>query len=211
LQGFERLEDDLNLYYTTFYERHGLQKAMGYDLLETPEKRRFIYLGAHGSKREIGTDAGTIHLTTVSEFINALCRITRDVEGVILSCCNTGSSEQQLADLFRNNNLRWVLAYRYSVDWLSSLNLELFVLRELMNIEEELTGDRDTIVAGFRNALTLYNKNCLFAEDNNERPRTLEETLVLKIRPKFGKKVQTVQMGEIFEDVQTEDIFEDDD
>lgn len=80
-----------------------------------------------------------------------------------------------------------------------------------MNIEEELAGDRDTIVAAFSKALTLYNKNFRFAKDNNERPRTLEETLVLKIRPKFGKKVQSIQMGEIFEDVQTEDMFEDDD
>lgn len=91
LQGLERLEDDLSLYYATFYERRGLEKAMGCDLLVTREKRRFIYLGAHGSNRQIGTDTGTIHLTTVSEFINALCHTTKDVEGVILSCCNTGA------------------------------------------------------------------------------------------------------------------------
>jgi len=181
LQGLERLSNNFNIYYSTFYDNHGLKNTLETDLTHTKEKRQIIYIGAHGDVGEIAGDEASVAMKLISKF-------GEKIEGVILSCCYVGKnrgilkracSYNRFSDTYGAN---WLFGYKYAVDWIPSMMIDLAILEHVF-MQDRLI-EKDKIINSFTEALTLFNKDFEVATDVNEEPRKLLESIKLIIRGK---------------------------
>lgn len=149
-QGLERLHDRFNIYYSTFYDTQGFERALAQDLIHTHEKRQILYIGAHGTESRIANGRASTILEKVALHGDK-------IEGVIVSSCLVGARESNLWAPILINRTRWVFAYRHSVNWLDSLFIELALLEALALAEEGYADDRDALLQTFANALAKFN------------------------------------------------------
>jgi hypothetical protein len=150
-QGLERLHDHFNIYYSTFYDTAGFNTALSQDLAHTREKRQILYIGAHGGHSSIANGRASTVLDKVGLLQNS------KIEGVIVSSCQVGARDENLWGPLLGGTTRWVFAYRHSVDWLSSMLIELALLEALAFSAPDYASDREQLLATFAMALGKFN------------------------------------------------------
>lgn len=179
LQGLERSSNNFNIYYATFYNNDGLKNALQKDLIHTIEERQILYIGAHGDIDEIAGDEARVAMNLISKF-------GKRIEGVMLSCCFVGKNKKILKRACSYNKIgdtygaNWLFSYKYAVDWLPSMMVDLAILEQIF-MQDKLK-ERDKIINSFKKALSLFNKSFEMATDENEKSRKLCETIKLIVR-----------------------------
>ncbi|MCF7987379.1 MAG: hypothetical protein K9L60_07425 [Methylovulum sp.] len=175
-QGLERLYDGFNIYYSTFYDTAGFETALSEDLIHTVEKRQILYIGAHGNHGSIANGRASTLLGKVSQH-------GKRIEGVIISSCLVASRENNLLNVLASGDVRWVFGYTKSVDWLSSLLLELAIVEALVRAPEDVDHDREALLDTFKTALEKFNPNAPFGADGEP----LYDCLCLIQRAKYKR------------------------
>ncbi|WP_161867540.1 hypothetical protein [Pseudomonas yangonensis] len=149
-QSLERLHDYFNIYYSTFYDTAGFERALAEDLIHTEEKRQLLYIGAHGTENRIANGRASTILEKVALYGDK-------IEGVIVSSCLVGARDSNLWFPLLVNKTRWAFAYRHSVDWLTTQLIELAILEELALAPENYADDREELLKLFAHALNKFN------------------------------------------------------
>lgn len=180
-QGLERLHDRFNIYYSTFYDTQGFERALAQDLIHTHEKRQILYIGAHGTESRIANGRASTILEKVALHGDK-------IEGVIVSSCLVGARESNLWAPILINRTRWVFAYRHSVNWLDSLFIELALLEALALAEEGYADDRDALLETFANALAKFNPQLLLGSDG----QPLVDCICLMQRAKYKRNPENI-------------------
>jgi hypothetical protein len=168
LQGLERVVDDFNIYYSTFYEREGFRAALEKDLTDTREQRLFLYIGAHGTPRKVGS----IHISTVLGKVREVAKKT-NIEGLVVSSCLVGNCVDDFKNAVRKGNLRWIFGYKHKVDWLTSTLVDLSILNVMMKATPADLRSETRLIRRFREALAKFNLDFLTASAGNGSPNTV--------------------------------------
>jgi hypothetical protein len=180
-QGLERLHDHFNIYYSTFYDTAGFETALEQDLTHTHEKRQILYIGAHGGHSSIANGRASSVLEKVA--IHGA-----KIEGVIVSSCLVGARESNLWAPVLINRTRWVFAYTCSVDWLSSLLIELAILEALALAVEGYADDHDLLLETFAGALAKFNPLMPLGDEGE----TLMDSIRLIQRAKYKRDITDI-------------------
>lgn len=180
-QGLERLHDHFNIYYSTFYDTRGFEAALSLDLTKTHEKRQILYIGAHGSETSIANGRA-------SSILEKVAMNGDKIEGVIISSCLVGARDANLWTPLLINRTRWVFAYRHSVDWLSSLLIELAIMEAIAFTLEGYAANRDELLETFASALSKFNP--LMPLGTNGEP--LMDCICLMQRAKYKRYPENI-------------------
>lgn len=173
-QGLERLYDGFNIYYATFYDTAGFETALSQDLIHTTEKRQILYIGAHGNRSCIANGRASTILRKIDEH-------GKRIGGVIVSSCLVADRDENLAEVFLKGNINWVFGYTRSVNWLSSLLLELAIVEALVETTDDVDHDKEQLLDIFSAALCKFNPDAPFGADGEP----LRDCIRLVQRAKF--------------------------
>lgn len=173
-QGLERLHDGFNIYYSTFYDTAGFETALSQDLIHTVEKRQILYIGAHGT-------CGSIADGRASTILGKAGLYGKRIGGVIVSSCLVADRDENFIEVLLSGDINWVFGYTRSVNWLSSLLLELAIVEALVGTTDEFDQDNELLLMTFSEALCKFNPDAPFGE--NGEP--LRDCIRLAQRAKF--------------------------
>lgn len=199
-EGVKKLNNDsatdrrFNIYHCNFYDNSSFDSAIEH-LAKASEERQILYVGAHGSAESI---AGA----EIEHIADVVADAGGRIKGLIVSSCFVGSNDKvaKASELgFKPNTFKevrgpnWILAYKYSVDWLSSVMLETSVIHHFsMAYMEGTINSKAQILDVFNNALALFNPNANFGRDSDKHDVTLAECIRVWVRPQgaeFAKDV----------------------
>ena len=183
LQGLERIKNNFNVYYSTFYDNHGLEKALEKDLTRTKEKRQILYIAAHGGKNQLVNDEARKALKMIPKY-------GRYIKGVMLGCCRIGlnlkivKSALSYSEESGEYGANWIFCYKYYIDWTYSMLLDLSILENIFDDENTNSNSKEKIINTFYNALKLFDKNYEIATDDSGNSKKLYQSIRLIVRGK---------------------------
>jgi hypothetical protein len=158
-QGLERLHDGFNIYYSTFYDTAGFETALAQDLIHTVEKRQILYIGAHGNRSSIANGRASAILGKAGLY-------GRRIGGVIVSSCLVADRDENFVEALLSGDINWVFGYTRSVNWLSSILLELAIVEALVGTTDEVDQSNEQLLALFSEALHKFNPDTPFGANN---------------------------------------------
>lgn len=173
-EGLSRFFDHVRIYRLNFYDAGSfalaLEKAMS-----VTESRIVLYIGAHGSK-------GRIANANARTIAAQIAKTAKDkLEGVILSACETGASDETLEKVLEGR-ANWVFGYSNSVHILSSMLLETAVLRQVFGAAPDYIETQQGIVDTFAKGLRCFSPCWHFGDDD------MPMSVRLQVRPKQKQK-----------------------
>jgi hypothetical protein len=185
LQGLERVLNTFNIYYATFYDNKGLENALEVDLSHTKERRQIVYIGAHGAEGLLVDD-------NASNALKLIAKYGDKIEGVMLGCCSIGRYANIIrpalsySKRYGTYGANWLYSYKYSVDWISSMLIDISILEKVFSYDK--LKSRDDIISVFTEGLKVFDQELLIADDGTI-PKKLNETIRLTIRPQGTQSV----------------------
>ena len=185
LQGMGNLTDQISIYHSYFYEKHGFRAALKDDLSHTRENRLFLYLAAHGKQRTVG-GAGETPGFLLSTLINELKRNNpqyRNIEGVLLGSCEIGRNTAELMHGLTGTKITWLFGYTCEIDWLTTTMIDVAILERMTRMSNQELGDRQKIVRAFTAALKRFNGRFLIGEEDHHKV-SLADSITLITKPR---------------------------
>ena len=122
VEGICKLNRNISVYYSTFHEINGFDMALGQDLTHTKEKRQILYIASHGDKNGLKD-------FSIKKLIPVIKKYKR-IEGVLIGACYAGMAKAVI-DLLNDTNVRWVVSYKVSIDWIDSTLIDMSILHHL--------------------------------------------------------------------------------
>lgn len=169
LEGLSRLEG-LPLFYATFYDTNSLGLALKYlmDAEKLDEvKRLIIYIAAHGEGGRLGNgQAPSTNLGTLFERIKEHGR--DKVAGLILDSCELGAQVEKIEQGMSKAGIKWVLGYRVSVDWLTTVLINLRVLSTMSALEPRQLNTLKHLRGAMQEAVSAFCPFLAIGEDKQE-------------------------------------------
>lgn len=184
-EGLGRCLSSFNIYYSTFYDEKGFTIALRNDLTITNESRQILWIGAHGARTSLAD--GNAHKT-----LCAIPKFGKNIEGIILSSCCVGNNTKALKSALHYSSQsetyggNWIFAYQDTVNWTSSVIVELCILQQVF--EYDSLKSRDKILEAFGVALKKFNPDWVIAENENNIPVSIKDTIRLVFRGKGATK-----------------------
>lgn len=185
LQGIGNLTDNIAIYHSYFYEKHGFKAALKDDLSHTRENRLYLYVAAHGSRKTVG-GAGETPGLLLSTLLKELRRNTpqyKNIEGVILGSCEIGRNVSDLMQGLTGTRITWIFGYTCEIDWMTSTMIDVAILERLTRLSNTQLSSRPTIINAFTKALRRFNGEYLIGEDNGHRI-ALKDSVTLITKPR---------------------------
>ncbi|BCG47959.1 hypothetical protein GEOBRER4_n2817 [Citrifermentans bremense] len=188
--GLERLDDNVKVYHTTFYEGKSFRLALE-DLSNTSRfNRLFLYIASHGNTRMIGK----VPLTAVIDAIKS-CASCSNIEGLIIGSCLAGMQVDLLKEAITGTSLVWAMGYAGYVDWFTSTLIDLAVMRGMLGATKRQLGDRDLLFQRFRQAIARFDLDYALATDLDDKELSLRKAVSLVIQPKNVQGAKPVSMS----------------
>jgi len=107
-------------HYEMFNDKTSLQEVL--PRIAASSRIHHVYVASHGWRKGIvGSDGGTISITVISNLLEKISE--RKLYGIYFGSCLFGD---QTVRLLEATNLTWLAGYTTSVDWMSSVLLDLF-------------------------------------------------------------------------------------
>ena len=187
LTGLERVYADLDVHYSTFFERVGFERGLEY-VLSGNEDRRLLYIAAHGCSGDGYVNGATIAEDSFRSLVNRLGkhgRIKNKVEGIVFGCCEVGELIPQMVSILDKRTFLapcWIFAYRHAIDWLPSTLIDTVIMQ--MFLSGKRMEEKEFILKKFVRALSCFNGRWEMATDlNGDGSRMpLRESIVLLAR-----------------------------
>jgi hypothetical protein len=135
LDGLSRLKG-LPLFYSTFFDTSSFDMALQH-LLDARRlddvEHLIVYVGSHGAGGRIGNGNGpSMNLNTVFDLIQQ--RGKGKVAGLILDSCEVGGQYETIRNGAKHAKISWVMGYSTSVDWLTSMLINLNMLSVMTSL-----------------------------------------------------------------------------
>jgi hypothetical protein len=190
LQGLEKILNNFNIYYSTFYDNSGFKKALEYDLTRTKEKRQILYIASHGDKKQFAHGTPNI--------LSSIPKYGKKIEGVMVGSCYIGSNFKIISSILEYNydnkvyGANWVYSYRNYINWMATMIIDLAILEQIYIKNKNPLKSKEKIISAFFNALNCFNPNWKMAQDENGHDVDLKSTISLAIRPQGAKQVYDV-------------------
>lgn len=188
-EGMIKCVNRTSLYYSNFYNRASFVMALR-DISSGNFSRQYLYVAAHGTQQRIGN----MNSNTVVNSIRDAARI-HNIEGVILGSCNFGNDVDRLSEMLVGSNLRWVLGYRSSVNWLESTLFDLFFMKNMMAAKKDVFSDREKMTDVIWQSFFLFNPAYPFASKNKGETTSLLDSVSIVIQPE-GQGAKPISLGE---------------
>ena len=185
LQAMGNLSEHLAIYHSYFYEKHGFQAALKDDLSHTKEKRLYLYVAAHGSRRTVGGVGETpgLLLSTVFRELKRNNPQYRNIEGIVLGSCEVGRNTGELMNGLTGTRIAWIFGYTCEIDWLSSTFIDVAILERLTRLRERQLSFREEIVKAFAGALRRFSGEYPIGGEGR-RKISLADSIVLVTKPR---------------------------
>ena len=158
LEGLAAL-NDMPIYYATFFDGHSFDKALQY-LLDAQQLKSvdkvIVYIAGHGLGARLGGDFGrAMNLGPLFRRLEKYGR--KKIAGLILDSCELGMNEHLIPAAMKQIRLSWLVAYGASMDWMSSMLINLNLLQHLCQIDPADLDDEDELTEAIQNSLDLFN------------------------------------------------------
>lgn len=177
--GLEKLENNLSVYHTTFYDSASFTHALSHLALSDRFDRYFLYIAAHGSERMVAN----IQIGNFVAILKGYASVA-NIEGVIIGSCFVGMQKEMLKSAMTGSSVVWSMGYSGSVDWLTSTMIDLAVFKEMISVNKRHLSDREKIFSKFTDAIERFNPGFHIATDKNNNPLSLRDSLSLVIQPR---------------------------
>ena len=177
-EGIEKLNDNLSVYHTVFYNSTSLKAALN-DLVTKNFNRIFIYIAAHGTQRMIGN-------VQMNKFVSILNEKAKEcnIEGVLIGSCLVGDSTEFFRTAMIGSSITWMIGYKGEINWLDSTLVDLFILNNMIEMPEQYLTSFDDIFKQFSDALQLFNPSHNIAKAQNGKSLSLKDSVSLVIQPR---------------------------
>jgi hypothetical protein len=190
LEGLEKYMGNFNIYYSNFYEARGFRKALEDDLVHTVEDRLFLYIGAHGGSRTVGSlesESGKtittgMRLTTLLKGVEKVATYS-NIEGMILGSCTLGANRKEILSMLKTSPITWIFSYTCEIDWIPSTLVDVTIFERMMSLKKEELKSRTKIIDSFAAALERFNGDYPISRQNL-RSVPLRSAISLSVKPK---------------------------
>lgn len=178
IEGIAKLAGDVEVYYTTFYDKSSFHKALDH-LCKCRFENAIVYLAAHGFKNKIG-DVDIIQALTAIGIQSKSCNIT----GVLLGSCFVGGYTTAMEVCLEGTHLQWAAGYASTCSWLTGTQIDNALLASMIETDENDFKDREVIVRKLAEAIRPFNGDAVIGEDYKERSVTLRDSLRFVVQQK---------------------------
>ncbi len=192
LQGLAK-RVDCETYYASFFDLASLRTSLAHLAkagVNHTGGETYLYIAGHGSGRRLGGGEGrSINIASLirelKELAGLLQKSGAPLTGVVIGSCELGKNDIDWSVALQGTSLRWVVGYRYTVDWFSSTQIDLAILHAALQKGGILTKDgKSQMLSDFRQALSLFSPDYRIHHRINEHGNTvssatLQETLMI--------------------------------
>ncbi len=190
LEGLEKYKGNFNIYYSNFYEARGFRKALEDDLVHTVEDRLFLYIGAHGRSRMVGSlesESGKtittgMRLTTLLSGVEKVASYS-NIEGMILGSCTLAENRKEILSTLRTSPIAWIFGYTCEIDWIPSTLVDVTIFEQMMSLKKEDLRSRAKIIEAFALALERFNGDYPISHEKT-RSIPLRSAISLSVKPR---------------------------
>ena len=158
LDGLSRLQG-VPIFHATFFDSRSFDLALQHLLdarkLEDVE-RLIVYVASHGAGARIGNgNAPSMNLSTVFDRIQAHGK--NKVTGLILDSCEVGGQYETIQAGMKRARISWVVGYNASVDWLTSMLINMHLLAVMTCLTHSDLKRRNAMIEGVQEAFGVFN------------------------------------------------------
>lgn len=158
LEGFAAL-NSMPVYYATYFDGQSFDKALQYLLdahhLKSVDKV-ILYVAGHGKGARLGGDFG--RAMNLGPLFRRLEKYGKNrIAGLVLDSCELGMNENLIPAAMKQVRLSWMVAYGASMDWMSSMLINLNLLQHLCQIKTSQLDDKDELLTAVQGGLDLFN------------------------------------------------------
>lgn len=158
LEGLAAL-NNIRMYYATYFDGHSFDQALLY-LLDAQQLKSvdkvILYIAGHGAGARLGGEFGrAMNLGPLFRRLEKYGR--RKIAGVLLDSCQLGMNEHLIPEAMKKIRLSWLVAYGASMDWMSSMLINLNLLQHLCQISTTDLDDEDELTTAIQSGLDLFN------------------------------------------------------
>lgn len=158
LEGLAAL-NKMPIYYATYFDGHSFDQALQY-LLDAQQLKSvdkvILYIAGHGAGTRLGGEFGrAMNLGPLFRRLEKYGR--RKIAGVLLDSCQLGMNEHLIPKAMKKIRLSWLVAYGASMDWMSSMLINLNLLQHLCQIPTADLEDEDELTTAIQAGLDLFN------------------------------------------------------
>lgn len=182
LDGLSRL-NGIPIFYATFYDTSSFDHALKYlmDARKLDEVDHLIlYVAGHGAGARIGNGHGrSTNLTTVFDRIQQYGK--GKVAGLILDSCELGAQTDIIEYGVETAKLTWAIGYSISIDWLTSMLINLHVLSIMTSFSPSELRKKKIFENCIQEACGMFNPFLVLDGDTGEddEPFFLSEVLTV--------------------------------
>lgn len=158
LEGFAAL-NNMPAYYATYFDGQSFDKALQYLLdahhLKSVDKV-ILYIAGHGKGARLGGDFGrAMNLGPLFRRLEKYGK--KRIAGLVLDSCELGMNENLIPEAMKQVRLSWLIAYGASMDWMSSMLINLNLLQHLCHVKTSQLDDKDELLTAVQDGLDLFN------------------------------------------------------